>query len=223
VYDNIAQGKTAGLPPGMSPSPVPGWKPGQTSTNHQSANSFIEWTLDSLKHYHDWQITVTRKYYNGMITMLYPSFGVRPGQLAGAVAVDLAGTTSVEINGELQRGMEFSRMIGNITDTKIIVYSTWADFDQGYDSTTNMAGWSPAKWVSYLGQQNPLKLASGGENTGENTAAGMNTTFTHIKNNNMVILMWAFESELYGNSSYAKLSDYKAQIASVNTNCVPYT
>src|SRR5690606_18425367 len=114
AFDPFAQGKKPGLPAGMTPCPVPGWKPGDASPDHASARAFIHWYLDSLKHYHDWQITTVRKHYAGPLMMLYPSWGIRPGQLDAAIAADLAGTTPAEKNGELQRGFDFARFIGGL-------------------------------------------------------------------------------------------------------------
>ena len=57
--------------------------------------------------------------------MMYPSWGIRPGQIDAAVADQLAGKTSAEVNGELPRGFDFARFIHGITDPDVIVYCTW--------------------------------------------------------------------------------------------------
>ena len=59
-------------PSGITVNPVPSWKPGAPSKNHTSARVFLNWYMNSLKNYHDWQIKTTRLYHSGRINMLYP-------------------------------------------------------------------------------------------------------------------------------------------------------
>jgi hypothetical protein len=100
---------------------VPGWTPGNPSPNGEAAK-FLDWYLDSLVDYQNWQISSLRATgYNGKIMMLYPSWGIRPGQIEEAVATNLNGTTSVEKNGEIQRGYDFARQVRAIEDPKVVL------------------------------------------------------------------------------------------------------
>lgn len=212
AYDNIAQGKTAGLPSGISANPVPGWIPGSASTNHTNASQFINWYLNSLKDYHDWQIKAYRKYYTGPLAMLYPSWGVRPGQLSAAVNVDLNGSTSTESNGELQRGFDYARYVSGINDPNVFVYTTWLNASNSGDGGTDQTQWSPIHYLWALASNNPLRLKTWGESSGANTFTEMQLCFMQINNYGLPGMMWAFEPELYG-GTYASLVNYQSLIS----------
>jgi hypothetical protein len=197
AYDAIAQGRAPGLPPGMQAAPRPGWTPGTASANHAAAAAFAQWYLDSLKHYHDWQIATVRNIYAGKLLMLYPSWGIRPGQLEDAVAGDLAGTTSAERNGEIQRGFDFARFINGIKDQGVVVYTTWLDADDSADSASDQRYWSPVHYLAALAAAHPLGLEVWGENTGRGSRAAMERCFTQMAVYNLHGVIWAFEADLY--------------------------
>lgn len=185
AFDDFTEGKTAGLPSGISPCPVPGWMPGMPSPLHASARAFAGWYLDCLKNYQDWQIATVRRWYGGDLCMLYGSTGLRPDWLESAIIHDLNGTTGAEMNGEIQQGYDWTRMIGGLKDPKTIVYCTWIDgtlrnhkiFDDGSDNPNR---WSPVHWQVSLAEANPLKLRVWGENTGRNNRETMRVTFEPI-------------------------------------------
>ena len=216
AFDDFAEGKTAGLPSGISPNPLPGWMPGMPSPLHASARTFVGWYLDCLKNYQDWQIATVRRWYGGDFCMLYGSTGLRPGWLELAIIHNLNGTTSAEMNGEIQQGYDWTRMIGGLKDPKAIVYCTWIDgtlqnrkiFDDGSDNPNR---WSPVHWQVSLAKANPLKLRVWGENTGRNNRESMRVTFEHIKRYNLLGVMWAFEPDLFANpnpNDYGTFADY---------------
>lgn len=213
AYDDIAQGNAGGLPAGISPCTVKGWIPGQASTNHDSARIFANWYLGALKNYHDWQIDLVSSYYSGKMAMLYPSWGVRNNQLDGAINVDLNGTTSVEINGELQRGFDFKSMIQGIDNPNVVVYGTWIDSNPDWsdDDSANPQNPCPIHYLSDLAKNHPLKLHVMGENTGGGGITAMDLTFQRMEKYGLDGLMWAFESDLYDTTS-PTLADYAARI-----------
>jgi hypothetical protein len=212
AYDQIAQGNATGLPSSMTKAPITGWRPGSTSVNHDAARSFANWYMASLQNYHDWQITTVRKLYPGKLLMLYPSWGIRPGQLDAAIAVDLNGSTSAEINGEVSRGFDYARYVGGITDPNVVVYSTWLNADDSNDGSTNPAIWSPIHYLASLANSNPVQPKVFGENTGADTAADMTRSFNQMRKYNLLGIVWAFEPELYS-GTYASITDYKNAIA----------
>jgi hypothetical protein len=220
AFDALAQGRKAGLPSGLSPCPVPGWMPGAPSPLHASASAFAGWYLDSLKNYQDWQIATVRRWYDGDLCMLYGSTGLRPDWLKMAVLHNLDGTTSAEVNGEIQQGYDWPRMIGSLKDPKEIVYCTWVDgtlwnhkiFD---DESSDANRWSPVHWQVSLARANPLKLRVWGENTGQNNREAMRLTFEYIKRYNLMGVMWAFEPDLFASpnlNGYATFADYASFI-----------
>jgi hypothetical protein len=217
AFDAIAQGKAGDLPPGITPCPVPAWLPGTPSPGHRSAEQFLNWYLDCLRNYHDWQITTVRHWYSGRLAMLYPSAGIRPGQLRAAVAGDLAGKTSPEINGEIQRGFDFARFVSGVHDPRVVVYSTWLDFPPRFcdDASPDPRRWSPIHHLASLAQQNPLKLQVWGENTGPGDPQAMDLCFERTRRYSLLGFMWAFEKSLYEKQL---LDQFRKGIAHANQN-----
>ncbi|MFH1496465.1 MAG: hypothetical protein ABII82_01450 [Verrucomicrobiota bacterium] len=199
AFDPIAQGQEPGLPAGIPPCPVPGWKPGQTSPDNTSARRFAEWYLDSLKNYHDWQITTARRYYNGPLMMLYPSWGIRPGQLDAAIAADLDGTTPPEKNGEIQRGFDFARFIGGIRDPRVWVQCTWLDSNPDWsdDTSADPVRWSPPKYLASLARRHNPPLYVSAENTGGGGVPALKLSAQRVDELDITALFWAFGPDLF--------------------------
>jgi hypothetical protein len=212
AFDALAQGQAPGLPAGMRPSPVPGWTPGTPSANHYAAAQFAHWYMDSLQNYHDWQIDVVRASYDGRLLMLYPSWGIRPNQLEGAVERDLDGSTAVERNGETQRGFNFAQFIAGIDDPLVVVYTTWLDADSSADHAADQRYWSPVHYLASRAQAHPLRLAVWGENTGRGSREMMQRSFDQATRYRLGALVWGFEGDLYSNR-YASIDDYATMIS----------
>lgn len=218
AYDALAQGRAPGLAAGLRPCPVPNWKPGEPSAQHRAASLFANWYLNALQNYHDWQIATARRFYSGPLAMLYPGWGVRPGQLDGAIAGDLDGTTSVEQNGELQAGGDFARFVASVRDPNVIVYTTWIDAPFGDDASREPAQWTPAHWLAYLAAANPLDLPKMGENTGSNDVLALQRSVQRMRAYNLRGIMWAFESQLFASEpksepKHATLAQLREAIA----------
>jgi hypothetical protein len=191
--------------------PVPGWRPGDPSPNGESAR-FLEWYLDALADYQTWQIETVRRSYAGRIMVLYPSWGIRPGQAALAVAGNLAGTTSAELNGEIQRGFDFARQVGAIADPGVVVTTTWLDADGSRDGGADQRYWSPVHYLASLAAANPVRPALYGENTGHGSAAALAFTRAQAGRFGLLGFAWYCEGELFG-GTHATLRDYAAVIA----------
>jgi hypothetical protein len=207
AFDPIAQGRAPGLPPGMRPAPRPGWQPGTPSADHADAAAFVAWYLGSLEQYHDWQLATVRASYPGRLMMLYPSWGLRPGQVEAAVAGDLGGTTPAEVNGELQRGLDFARLVEGTRDPLLVLYTTWLDAPDEGDGGDDPARWSPARYLSALARAHPLNLGVWGENSGRNSERDMARCLRQVQANGLQGMFWAFEPDLYGDQ-YASLQSF---------------
>ena len=130
-------------------NPVPGWKPGQPSPKGQ-AGKFLTWYLNSLASYQNWQIAALRSAgYQGTAAVLYPSYGMRAGDYQKAVATNLAGTSSPEINGEVQRGYDATRQVAALKDPNVAVYGTWAE---NYDTVSYLSGLAKAKGLRTMAE-----------------------------------------------------------------------
>ncbi len=195
----------------LASSPVPAWRPGQPSPNGEAA-TFANWYLDALAVYQNWQIATLRQSYGGPLMMLYPSWGMRPGQLGQAIVGNLGGTTSPEINGEMQRGYDFARLVSRINDPNVVVTTTWLDADATRDTGANPDDWSTIEYLASLANAHPLHLAVAGENAGQGSAAVMRLAGDQMQRYGLVALLWSRESELLG-GAYATLDDYKRLVA----------
>jgi hypothetical protein len=218
-FDEPALGRALGLAATLPPNPVPAWKPGEPSTDHASARQFAEWYLGAMTDYQNWQIATVRAHYDGRLAVLYPSWGVRPGQLEAAVARDLSGFTPAEQNGEIQRGHDFARHVGSLADRKIVVYTTWLDAAPAIvdDTGGDRAGWSPAHYLAQLAREHTLNLEVWGENTGWGAAEQMRLSFDRLQTFGLTGLFWAFEEQLLDPSGrWATLEDYQALIEALD-------
>jgi hypothetical protein len=169
----------------------------------------VEWYLESLKNYHDWQIATVRKHYSGDVAMMMGSWGLRPGQLEKLIEADLADDGRTEV----QRGFDFGRYIAGVRDPHYIVYSTWIDAPRGDcdDNGQDTARWSPVKHLAWWARKNPLQLRVWGENTGRGDIERMKLTCERARENGLGAVVWAFEADLFG-GKYASLADYRRLI-----------
>jgi hypothetical protein len=214
AFDPLAQGKQpGGLPPGVLPCPVPSWLPGQPSPTHDSARQFLNWYMESMRNFHDWQIATVRKNYAGPLFMLYPSIGgLRPGQLEAAVQDDANGATGAEKTGEVGRGYDTSRFVAGISDPNVIVYSTWIDgFSGSDDASVDPRHWSPGHFLASLASAHQPPLLVGGENTGSpDDVANMELVFRRLHEEHLCALFWAFEGTLFDvKDHHATIQDFK--------------
>lgn len=221
AYDDLAQGRASGLAAGLTPAPQPGWRPASGAAapddaERAAARAFGEWYMRSLQNYHDWQVGLLREVYPGRLFMLYPSFGLRPGQLERAEQGGLRGGTSPEINTEVQRGFDFERFVGGIRDPLVSPYTTWLDADGFFvnDAGSDTAGWSPVHYLASLAAAHPLRLTVWGENTGRNSSADLARCFERVRQYRLGGMFWAFDADLY-DAQHASVREYAARIAPV--------
>lgn len=221
AYDNVAQNGGVNLPSGITACPVAGWLPGQTSTNHVNASNFYNWYRGALQNYQNWMISTVRKYYSGQMCVLYPSWGTRPGQVDSAINVDLNGSTSPEINGEIQRAHDFETLVRSIKDKNVMVYCTWIDSNEEWsnDASSNPVDWSPIHWLSFLANTNSHVLPVGGENTGDATTERLELTFRRMEAYNLKLLMWAFDFQLY-DGTHISVTEYGDYIKNYQTELI---
>ncbi len=155
--------------------PVPGWRPGDPSP-HGEAARFLRWYLDSLTQFQQWQVATVRLYYPGTIAVLYGSYGMRAGDFARAVATNLSGSSSAEVNGEVQRGLDERRQIAAITDRNVAVWATWVDNQ------------NTARRLATLADRHGL--AKMGENTGAGSPADLRRTTATARALGYRAFMW---------------------------------
>jgi hypothetical protein len=192
-------------------SPVPGWRPGDPSPRGE-ARDFLGWYLGALVDYQQWQIETVRRGFADEIVLLLPSWGMRPGDDRAAVGTNLSGSTSAEINGEVQRGYDFARQVGAITDPGVALETTWLDAPFGDDESADPAAWSPAHFLASLSGASALAPPVWGENTGNGGPAQLATSFARARRYGLAGVVW-FRGEELGTAGRASLADLRAQTA----------
>lgn len=185
-------------------NPVPGWKPCAPSPNNE-ARRFLSWYLDALTKFQNWQIAVVRRHYRGYIAVLYPSWGMRKGDFEAAIATNLCGVSSAEVNGEVQRGFDHARQIAAIRDPKAAVWGTWADRAPTID------------WLSSLADRHDPPLAKFAENSGHDGVAQMQTAVAAARRDRLKAFMWVrLPQATCRCRGYATLDDYARLISSAS-------
>jgi hypothetical protein len=211
TYNNVGNNYWAFDANALAGSPVPAWRPGQPSPNGEAA-AFLNWYHGALVNYQNWQISAVRQSYAGPLMMLYPSWGIRPGQNELAIAGNLSGATSAEINGEIQRGYDFARQINALNDPAVIITTTWLDADSSQDGGSDQRYWSPVHYLAILAHAHSPNLALYGENTGQGSLAVLQHSAAQMQRYGLNGMAWYREEELYS-GQYANLDDYRHTIA----------
>jgi hypothetical protein len=201
AYDKNAQNSASG-------AAVSGWRPGNLSPNSE-AKRFLNWYLSALVDFQNWQVKGLRDAgYAGRAMVLYPSWGIRPGQIKEAVATNLNGSTPAERNGEIQRGLAFAQQVRSITDERVVLTTTWLDADASGDAGENRRYWSPVKYLAELADEHPSSLELYGENTGKGDRAAMELSASQMRRYRLTGMGWYREEELFS-GRYANLQDYE--------------
>lgn len=156
-----------------------------------------------------------RTVYPGTLAMMYPSWGIRPGQVDLAIESDLEGSTNPEINGELQRGFDFERFVAGIRDQRVALYTTWLEAPFGDDTSSDPADWTPGHYLAHLASAKDLEVW--GETSGQNSYADMQRCFERMQQFNIRVLMWAFHGQLKG-GRYATMEQYAELIGRMRSS-----
>lgn len=180
-------------------SPAPGYVPG--TGNPAQAQAFLDWYLGSIRQYITWGLGVIRQYYSGDIDVLFPSWGVRPGDLSSAVAANLNGTTPR--SSEIAAGLDWqSQLSADAQYNPVVAWCTWLNRQ---DDFSDVGSWSP---IHYLSSILPPGMGLGGENTyGKETASDLNDTFNNARTYHLRRVLWMYEAatQVTGNATIQQL------------------
>jgi hypothetical protein len=188
-------------------SPVPGWRPGQAGSTQ--ATAFLDYYLSALTDFQTWLTGTYRAHFaSAWLQLLKPSWGMRPGDFAAAVAANLDGSTPAAGWGTLAMGLDWERQVNAITDPHVQLYGSWMERGDDGSTATTMA---PAHYLATLGAARGIRTAGENADAGD-SAAMMSTIVQRTRAWNLVGLMWLDESSLFGGA--ASLGTYSSLITS---------
>jgi hypothetical protein len=202
-------------------NPVPDWRPGEPASGDEPAR-FLDWYLDALVEFQNWQIEMVRADYAGPLMILYPSWGLRPGDIELALATNLDGSSSPERNGEVQRGYDFARQVAALAEPNLILTTTWLDADvyPDLELEDDPRFWSPVHYLATLAAEQPLQPALFGENTGQGSERDMALSARRMEAHGLLGMAWYRERELFS-GDYASLDSYRTIIAETEKSAAP--
>lgn len=197
-------------PLAQASSPVPGYRPGQAGRTAARDAAFVGYYLDSLVGYQDFLVKSTRAAFDGDLMLMYPSFGVRPGDQDGLVRSGLA-TTAVRYS-EVVQGVDFARLVsrypaylkaGYGRTGRLIAYTTWLD---GPQYSTEPTGLSPIGYLAHLA--GPVSMPLGGENTASTASSteALALSQQRARSLRLVALFWFNEPEPRENTLLSQLA-----------------
>ncbi|HXA28166.1 MAG TPA: hypothetical protein VN193_05405, partial [Candidatus Angelobacter sp.] len=187
-------------------SPVPGWIPGQTDTT--KAGSFLNYYLQSITDFSNWLVSTYRAHFpSPWLQVLYPSWGLRPGDTDAAIAASLDGSTNAASWGTLELGLDWSRQISSLPDTHVQVYGTWMERGDDGSTANTMA---PTHYLATLGAARGFPAAGENASSGDDVTT-MSAVVQRVRDWGLAGLMWLNEQSLYS-ASTANLAAYSALI-----------
>jgi len=230
AFDAAAQGDTSGLPAGTAPSPMPGWVPGSTTWDGSAVTvpevqSWFNWYEGALASALGWEMSTIRAAgFAGNFQLQLAGDGANPWVYTNRIAADLA-PESYDPYFTLNGGAVYQVLLDDMPSLSGVVIDvtsvgdgsgtpadnlcTAADSSVNWQTDSQVDDWSSIRWLAYLAGQHGLPVI--GESTGQNSASQMALDFSLVHGCDLIGLMWAFDSQLYG-GKYATVADYAQQI-----------
>jgi hypothetical protein len=241
AYDTNAQGTGKDLPSGMSPTPFPGWKPGEkTYKGHAfttaQVDEWYQWYIKSLVQTGDWEQAIFKAAgFSRYFAWLLSGPGIRPSDYTRVVNNYLGD----EMNNPdwvidtlvAPRATVLHKVIDYINDKHNVQIQITSVADQSGKPWANgcspsdhevaitdkvIDDWSSARWIAYNADR--WKLPKTGENCGpHDNVTVMNAAANIIATCNLTAWYYAFESSLYdGTPGAATIDDYAKVIKQYN-------
>jgi hypothetical protein len=171
-------------------SPVPGWRPGDPGK--AQATAFVNWYLGSLTVYQNALVTATKQAFPAAnVMVLYPAWGIRPGQIEQAVNGDLDGSSPAELNGALSEGLDWASQVASLPVGTTVYTTDLGAPDQG----PGVTGEAPVFYLASLAA--PRKLPLAGENAGLDTAVTLDRCVQRARQLGLTDMLWMNEASLY--------------------------
>jgi hypothetical protein len=190
-------------------SPVPDWRPGQAGRSQTQA--FVSWYLASLVDYERFIVGSEQAAFPGLaVDVLFPAWGIRPGEIDEAVAGGLEETSAAERNGSLQEGLDWQSQVKALP-AGTTVYLTDVD-TPGRGADPSLV--APVDYLAGLAKQRGLPIA--GENSGGNAPADLTRCVSLARRLHLTQLFWFNEADFFGGRpDRPSLADAKVAAASL--------
>lgn len=195
-------------------APVPGWRPGEGG--RVEATRSVDAYLAALAGYERWLLRATADAFpRGRLQVLFPGWGLRPGQVAQAVDDGLDGGSRAERGGMLASGLDWAQQVPAlaVTGSRAVAYTTWLDAASG-GSTPQLV--SPVAYLASLAAR--VKIPVAGENTrlkgtGGSAARTLRVCLHRVRALHLDGMMWMSEPDLLAGRGGLTLSDYAGAVA----------
>ncbi len=232
AYDTAAQAGV-GLPPTVSVSPYPGWKPGEKTYNGEpfsrsQVEEWYDWYLGAMVDGINWQIASYKRLgFDGYHQVVMPSTGSRPREYLRAIRHHLDGTANR--NHTMGRAAVWHKVIDGLADRQnVVVYISSVADGSGNDDVcessdadlsmyeTVVNSWSATRWLSHNADR--YGMPKMGENpgpgkTGQYGRAMLQAAAAQTRACGLQALMWAHDVNPHDGISGVTLDDYSAVIA----------
>jgi hypothetical protein len=190
-------------------APVTGWQPGKGSRTDIARS--VHAYLSALTGYERWLLTTTAAAFpSGQLQILFPGWGLRPGQVEDAIDDGLDGGSRAERGGMLSSGLAWDGQVRALAayKTRAMAYTTWLDAASG-GTTPQLV--SPVQYLAALAATAGVQLA--GENTGQQATtqspeAALRVCIQRVRTLRLAGMMWMSEPDLLAGQGGLTLSDY---------------
>ncbi len=189
-------------PAALDQAPDPRWRPG-TGTAAQ-ARASLAYYFRSIDRYEAWLLQVVGTAFpSGYLQVLFPGWGIRPGEVAGAVDHGLQGTTTAERGGMIAAGEDWVTQVSLLRRFagRAVVYTTWLDAPDDTPMGPRAAAAprvrlyeSPVRYLAGLAAPAHLRLA--GENTGSGTPSSLALSLSRVRELGLQGMMWISVADL---------------------------
>jgi hypothetical protein len=198
-------------PSAQAESPVPGYRPRLSRSDPHADSLFLGFYLASMARYQDFLANAVRNSFSGAREFMYPSFGVRPGDVTRALASRLS--PSVARMSELYQGVDFASLVPRLpmyeavdrSSGPAVAYTTWLDGPSfGPDADQE----SPVAYLAGLARQVGIPVAGENTQSSREDPVAMKLCATRAMRYGLIGVMWFNEQALFagGPVDLAKLA-----------------
>lgn len=226
AFGATAQGRAAGRPAGLGPSPLPGWVPGHRRwrgrpVSPAQVQAWYAWYLGALVSAESWEIrTYRRAGFSGQLQLVMPGYGATPRAYQDALDGDLASSPTDPFH-TLNAGAVWWQVLASLpaggplaVDISSVGDGSGAPTQRicrPGDASVALAGaepirsgWSDTRWLAYLARLHGFGVV--GENPGNTPPGGLSQVMDLTRGCHLSSLMWAWDFQLHGRGRQPSVS-----------------